>query len=101
MLSLVPAFSRYSVLWLVIGLKISSAVRCLSCYDDPNNGAAHDTADCPWNTGVANNVAALATAGTALAVSTLLPLRILRVFPKTVLHTLKSRRPRRVAIRCS
>ena len=90
MLSLVPAFSRYSVLWLVIGLKISSAVRCLSCYDDPNNGAAHDTADCPWNTGVANNVAALATAGTALAVSTLLPLRILRVFPKTVLHTLKS-----------
>ena len=70
--------------------KICVAVRCLSCYDDPNNGAAHDTAACPWTTGVASNVAALATAGTALVVATLLPLRILRVFPRTVLHTLKS-----------
>jgi len=90
MLPLFSLFSRSSVLWLVTSLDVAWSVRCFSCYDDPSNGAAHDTPDCPWTTGIAHNVAAIGAVGSALAVASLLPLRILRVFPKSVLHTLKS-----------
>ena len=90
MLSLIPFVSHYSVLLLMLSLPYSIAVRCLSCYDDPSNGGLHDTDSCPWVTGIASNVSALATAGAVLSVAKLLPLRVLRVFPKAVLSTLKS-----------
>ena len=86
-------FNRLSiVLWLMFFFDfVDGVVRCYNCYDDPSTGAPHDTADCPWITGVAANVTALTgAAASLLVVDKLLPTKLLRVFPKAVLGTLKA-----------
>ena len=92
MLSTLASHSVYSVLllfWYL--LPAVFAARCLNCYDDPSNGDAHDTSNCPWLTAVAGNVTALAaTSVGVLTVTQVLPVRLIRVFPKAVLATLKA-----------
>ena len=89
MLSRAPFTRLFIVLWLICLLDFAEAVRCLSCWDDASNGPEHDTDACPWVTGVAANVTALVgSAATALVVDKLLPVKLLRVFPKAVLSTL-------------
>ena len=91
MLSNFAALKFYSALLLLSFFSAVSAARCKTCFDDPCNGAAHDTADCPWTTGVASNVSALlAAATTAVVVEHLLPTRLIRIFPRAVLSTLQS-----------
>ena len=91
MLSKVLVTHLYSVLLLVVFSPLISAVRCTSCYDDPSNGGAHDTADCPWITGISANLTALAaTTVTVLGIERLLPIKLVRIFPRVVLGTLKS-----------
>ena len=91
MLSRVLVSHLFSVLLLVFFFPLISAVQCTSCYDDPSNGASHDTANCPWVTGIAANLTALAaTATTVLGIEKLLPIKLVRVFPRAILGTLKS-----------
>ena len=82
----------FIVLWLMFLFDfVDCVVRCRNCFDDPSNGAAHDTDACPWITGIAANVVALTgAAATLLVVDKLLPIKLLRVFPKAVLGTLKA-----------
>ena len=92
MLSNFGSKTFYSVLllWFTY-FPVISAARCLNCYDDPSNGAAHDTADCPWLKVVAANVGALAaTSAVIITVTQVLPTRLARVFPKAILGTLKA-----------
>ena len=67
----------FCVLLLALYLEVCMAVTCTSCYDDPSNGAAHTTENCPWITGIAANVAALAGTATALSLNKLLPTRVI------------------------
>eukprot|EP00966_Prymnesium_polylepis_P046832 1085302-Prymnesium_polylepis.1 len=92
MLPNLASHAFYSVLLLVFNLLPGIfAARCLNCYDDPSNGAAHDTDNCPWITVVATNVGALAAASAVtLTVTHVLPTRLIRLFPKAVLGTLKA-----------
>ena len=77
----------FIVLWLMFFCDfVDAVIRCYNCFDDASNGPAHDTNACPWLTGVAANVTALTgTAATLLMVDKLLPIKLLRVFPKAVL----------------
>ena len=85
------ASDGFMMFWLVmmLGINFSECVRCLHCKD--NIGPAHDPDACPFVVLVAANVAAVAAAGgTAVSVSKLLPLKVMRLFPKTVLDAIKS-----------
>ena len=85
------AFDGFVMFWLVmmLGINFSEGVRCLHCKDNILPG--HAPADCPLVVVVAANVVAVAAAaGTAVSVSKLLPLKIMRLFPKTVLDAIKA-----------
>ena len=80
---------RYAIpfvmLWLFLldGVGFAMAV-CTHCFGNVE-GCTGDTAQCPLVTTTALNVAAL-TAATAITVSTILPAKVIRVFPRTVLE---------------
>ena len=77
------------LLVLMQGINLVDCVRCLHCKD--NIMPDHAPADCPLVVVVAANVAAVAAAtGTAVSVSKLLPIKIMRLFPKTVLDAIKA-----------
>ena len=66
-------------------VQLSSCVRCTVCND--NAGAAHDSADCPFNLTVAANVASLAAAG-AVTIRYILPSFLVNYLGQRVLDTL-------------
>lgn len=79
----------FSVLWLLlfICLKPVNSV-CTFCFGDAS-GCNGDQSTCPWFTGVAANVAAVAAGGAVMIkLESLLPARFLRVFTRPVLQTL-------------
>ena len=84
---------RYTIpfvmLWLFVldGVGFGVAV-CTHCFGNVE-GCTGDTAKCPLVTTIASNVAALTTA-TAITVSTILPAKVIRVFPRAVLDTLSA-----------
>ena len=85
------AFDGFVMFWLVMlhGINFAECVRCLHCKD--NVTPAHDPANCPLVVMVAANVAAIATAtGAVVSVAKLLPVKIVRLFPKTVLDAIKA-----------
>ena len=85
------------MLWLLlfILLKPVSSV-CTFCFGDAQ-GCSGDATTCPWATGIAANVAAVAAGGAVVIIlENLLPARYLRSFTRTVLQTLSiiSSRPK-------
>ena len=77
--------------WLVVlmCINVSEGVQCLTCKD--NISPEHDTDACPLTTTVATNVAALtAVAGTMMSVAKLLPIKVVRLFPRAILDALKA-----------
>ena len=81
---------HFVVLWLfIIHVPFAQGV-CHNCFGTAQ-GCSGTTDACPWVVGVAANVAALgAASGGALTLLTLLPSKILRLFPKSVLDVLSS-----------
>ena len=85
------AFDGFVMFWLVMlhGINFAECVRCLHCKD--NVTPAHDPGNCPLVVLVAANVAAITTAtGAVVSVAKLLPVKIVRLFPKTVLDAIKA-----------
>lgn len=85
------AGDAFVMFWLVVVMcvTLSEGVQCLTCKD--NISPAHDTDACPLTTTVATNVAALtAVAGTVISVSKLLPIKVIRLFPRAILDALKA-----------
>ena len=82
----VPA--HFVVLWLlVLHFPFAYGV-CQNCFGAAQ-GCSGTTATCPWVTTVATNVAAMAAAtGGAISVLNVLPHKILRLFPKSILDVL-------------
>ena len=79
------AGDAFVMFWLVVVMcvTLSEGVQCLTCKD--NISPAHDTDACPLTTTVATNVAALtAVAGTVISVSKLLPIKVIRLFPRAI-----------------
>ena len=77
------AFDGFVMFWLVMlqGINLADCVRCLHCKDNISPG--HDPDACPLVVVVAANVVAItAAAGAAVSVSKLLPIKIMRLFPK-------------------
>ena len=62
---------------------------CPMCYGNAIGCTATNADACPWTTGVASNVAAVAAAvGAPITLDALLPARYLRLFTRPVLQTL-------------
>ena len=82
----VPA--HFVVLWLII-LNVPFAYGvCQNCFGAAQ-GCVGTTTDCPWVMAVATNVTAMAAAtGGAIKVLNVLPHKLLRLFPKSVLDIL-------------
>ena len=82
----VPA--QFVVLWLIV-LNVPFAYGvCQNCFGAAQ-GCGGTTTACPWVTTVATNVAAMAAAtGGAIKILNVLPHKILRLFPKSVLDIL-------------
>ena len=80
----------FSALWLLLLFSLftpASAV-CSICFGSAA-GCGGDNNTCPWVTGVAANVAAVAAAaGGVLKVSSLLPPKFIRLFPRAALEAL-------------
>jgi hypothetical protein len=82
--------SNFIILWLILFslLDMGEAV-CPMCFGQAMGCSSTDAANCPWATGVAANVAAVAGAiGAAITLDKLLPPRYLRLFSRPVLQTL-------------
>ena len=71
---------RFCVLLLIFSYAYAV---CTSCHGEAP-GCSGTRNNCPWITGVTSNAPALA-AGTALSLTALIPLKFLRLFPRTVL----------------
>lgn len=82
--------SNYVILWLILfSLFDMGEAVCPMCFGQALGCSATDAANCPWTTGVAANVAAVAGAvGAAITLDKLLPPRYLRLFSRPVLQTL-------------
>ena len=81
----------FVMFWLVVlmCINVSESVQCLTCKD--NISPLHATDACPLTTTVATNVAALtAVAGTMITVAKLLPIKVVRLFPRAILDALKA-----------
>ena len=80
------------MLWLVVlivAIRPVGAVDCVHCHGNVPGCTGSTT--CPLMTGVRDNAAALAATATSLVVvSKLLPTKILRALPRTVLDTIKA-----------
>ena len=82
----------FVMFWLTILMCINMAegVRCVTCKD--NISPAHDSDACPLTATVATNVVALtAAAGTVISVAKLLPIKVIRLFPRAILEALLMR----------
>ena len=78
------------VLWLFLLFLPTASGVCTSCFgDEPTCGG--DAATCPWQTVVASNIAAVAGAtGALIALEKVLPNKFVRLFSRSVLHTLST-----------
>ena len=82
--------SHFVVLWLIILYTPFAYGVCQNCFGAAQ-GCGGNTTACPWVTTVATNVAAMAAAaGGAIKVLNVLPHKILRLFPKSILDILSS-----------
>ena len=92
MLPVLISFHPCSLLLLLLGISQIFST-CSSCFGE-SSGCKGDSVTCPWVTGVAANVTALAGA-TAISIMTLLPARLLRIFTRQTIAVLASiyRRP--------
>ena len=84
-----PPYRGFCVLWLFL-IHFASPITavCTYCFGD-GQGCKGNAATCPWNVGVAANVAAVGAGGAALiTLEQLLPPRYLRLFTRAVLQTL-------------
>ena len=84
-----PPYRGFCVLWLFL-IYFASPITavCTYCFGD-GQGCKGNAATCPWNVGVAANVAAVGAGGAALiTLEQLLPPRHLRLFTRAVLQTL-------------
>jgi hypothetical protein len=79
----------FVMLWLFLldGVGFAFAV-CTHCFGNVE-GCSGDTANCPLVTTTAANVTAL-VAATTITVAAILPSKVIRVFPRTVLDTLSA-----------
>lgn len=82
--------THFVVLWLIVlNVPFAHGV-CQNCFGAAQ-GCSGVSANCPWVSTVATNVAAMAAAtGGAISVLNVLPHKILRLFPKSVLDVLSS-----------
>ena len=78
------------ILWCVLFSLFSNVEAvCPMCYGNAIGCSASSADACPWSTGVASNVAAVAAAvGAVITLDALLPARYLRLFTRPVLQTL-------------
>ena len=78
------------VLWLFLLFLPTVSGVCTSCFGDEPT-CAGDASTCPWRTVVASNVAAVAGAtGALIALEKVLPNKFVRLFSRSVLHTLST-----------
>lgn len=88
--SLLSCADPFSALWLLVFFSLLSPAFavCSICFGSAA-GCGGDGTSCPWVTGVAANVAAVAAAtGGVLKVASLLPPKFLRLFPRAALESL-------------
>ena len=82
--------ARCDVLWLFLLFLPTVSGVCTSCFGDEPT-CAGDASTCPWRTVVASNVAAVAGAtGALIALEKVLPNKFVRLFSRSVLHTLST-----------
>ena len=90
-----PGMASCDVLWLFLFLTFlpTASGVCTSCFgDEPSCAGDADT--CPWQTVLASNVAAVAGAsGALIALEKVLPNKFVRLFSRSVLHTLSTMLP--------
>ena len=80
------------MLWLLVLLAQVPGVGSVCVHCHGNVPGCTGTASCPLMTGVKDNAAALvATTGSLVIVSKLLPMRVLRALPRAVLDTINLR----------
>ena len=87
-----PGMASCDVLWLFLFLTFlpTASGVCTSCFGDEPT-CAGDAKACPWQTVVASNVAAVAGAtGALIALEKVLPNKFVRLFSRSVLHTLST-----------
>ena len=75
----------YSLLLLILALPYATSAVCSVCANNACDGS--DPANCPWAATVASNANAL-VAGTAIVLTTLLPIKVLRLFPRSALDAI-------------
>ena len=81
---------HFVVLWLIVLYVPGVHGVCTVCFGQ-GQGCGGNSATCVWLTGVAANVAAIgAAAGGAISVLALLPHKVVRLFPKSVLDIVAS-----------
>ena len=81
--SMLPFY--YSLLLLILALPYTTSAVCSVCANNACDGS--NPANCPWATTVASNATALAT-GTAIVLTSLLPIKVLRLFPRSALDAI-------------